>query len=380
MAAATGRSVNEPLTHGGRQRGDHVLTMVPLSRWLGVFLLAAFAAAQQPGSLVVQVQAETRAIDLATSTVGKATGELPRQPPPLQRRMHGMDYASIPTQAVFRPDGKRVAHVLRTSDTPVSNGEIAITDADGGNLVAVTEDGGDNKDPWWSPDGKRVLFSGRGRAEPTPGLCVFHCDDGSTAKQGIVQLQLSPRPVLLADGFLLAIHKHPFVYPEGIRPVASKYHHDLVVDPCVAGRDPEVVLRDVPVPIALDVSANGLVVWLASDLRLLRIDRRSKQVTHRWHVADLGDAEWPVRIGQLAVHPDGDRAAVTFWGLGWQKGREGGRDIVALAEVPDAKAPADAAPTRRHIVVGNDPRLLGFVVSPAAAATTRGAEDGKPKR
>ena len=202
--------------------------MVPVSRWLGAFVLAAVAAAQQPGSLVVQVQGETRAIDLASGAVGQATGEVPRQPPPLQRRMHGMDYASIPTQAVFSPDGTRVAHVLRTFDTAAAKGEIVVTDVHGDHAVEVTNDGGDNEDPLWSADGPRLLFSSR----PPSG-------------------------------------------------------------------------------------------------------RRRK---------------------------------------------EGGRDLVALAEVPDAKAPADAAPRRRHIVVGNDPRLLGFVAAPAAAATTRDAEDAKPKR
>lgn len=351
--------------------------MVPVSRWLGLFVLAAVAAAQQSGSLVVQVQGETRAVELASGAVGKGTGEAPRQPPPLQRRLHGMDYASIPTKAVWSPDGTRVAHVLQTFDTPVPNGEIAITDVDGGNLVVVTEDGGCNKDPWWSPDGKRLFYSGKARTDRAPGLCVFHCDGSTTAKLGYVQLQLSPRPVLLADGFLLAIHKHPYVYPDGIRPAAPKYHHDLVVDPCVAGREAEVVKKDVPVPIAMDVSANGLIVWLASETRLLRIDRRSKQVTHRWYIAELGDAEWPVRLGQLAVHPDGDLAAVTFWGLGWKPGNEGGRDVVTLVEVPGAKAPKDAVPVIRRVVVGPDPRLLGFAPTSSSASATK-AEAAKP--
>ncbi|MBL8753959.1 MAG: PD40 domain-containing protein [Planctomycetes bacterium] len=356
--------------------------MAPVSRWLGLFVFAAVAAAQQPASLVVLVQSEVRAVDFASGVVGKVTGEAPRQPPPLQRRWHGMDYASIPTKAVWSPDGKRVAHVLQTFDTPVANGEIAITDEDGGNLVVVTEDGGCKKDPWWSPDGKRLFFSRKARTERAPGLCVFHCDGGTTAKLGNVQLQLSPRPVLLADGFLLAIHKHPYVYPDGIRHAAPKYHHDLVVDPGVAGREPEIVLRDVPIPIAMEVSANGLVVWLASEQQLLRIDRRSKQITHRWHIAELGDAEWPVRFGQLAVHPDGDLAALTFWGLGWKQGNEGGRDVVALVEVPGAKSPADATPKRRNVVVGNDPRLLGFVAPPAsvpASATGDADKDETPK-
>lgn len=349
--------------------------MVPVSRWLGAFVLAAVAAAQQPGSLVLQVQGETRAIDLASGAVDKAIGEMPRQPPLLRRRLHGMDYASIPTQAVFSPDGTRVAHVLRTFDTAAANGEIVVTDANGDHAVEVTNDGGDNEDPLWSADGTRLLFSSR----PPSGrrrVCVFHLADGKTTTIDDYGLMLSPKPQLLPDGFLLGIRRRP----DGKSTVRPGYVHDLVVDPCVAGREPEVVKEMVPLPVAMQASANGLVVWLMDEDLLLRIDRRSGRMTHKWHLHECGDPAWPVRFGQLAVHPDGALAAVTFWGLGWQKGKEGGRDLVALAEVPDAKAPADAAPRRRHIVVGNDPRLLGFVAAPAAAATTRNAEDGKPKR
>ena len=349
--------------------------MVPVSRWLGVFVLAAFAVAQQSGSLVVQVQAETRAIDLATGAVGKATGELPRQPPPLQRRWRGMDYASIPTQAVFSPDGTRIAHVLRTFGTAAANGEIVVTDAHGDHAVEVTNDGGDNEDPLWSADGTRLLFSSR----PPGGrrrVCVFHFADGKTTTLDDYGLMLSPRPQLLPDGFLLGIRRRPDPKPT----VRQRFHYDLVLDPCVPGRELEVVKAEVPLPVAMLASANGMVAWLMMENVLLRIDRRSGRMTHQWHLHEFGDPAWPVRFGQLAVHPDGDLAAVTFWGLGWEKGKEGGRDIVALAEVPDAKAKPDAAPRRRHIVVGNDPRLLGFVAAPAAAATTRDAEDAKPKR
>lgn len=367
------------LTNRGRTAvatfGDHARIMLLLSRWLGLFVLAVIAAAQQPGSLVVQVQGEARAVDLASGAVGKVTGEVPRQPPPLQRRLHGMDYASIPTKAVWSPDGKRVAHVLRTFETAAANGEIAITDADGGNLVVVTEDGGDNQDPWWSPDGKRLLFRGRARKPRRVGLRAFQLADGSTVELGDERLLLSPRPVLLADGFLLAVHKKPYELPPGVSHARPKFRYHLVVDPCVEGREPEIVQPDVPMPIALEVSANGLVVWLAAEDVLLRIDRRSKQVTHRWHIAELGDAEWPVRLGQLAVHPDGDQAAVTFWGLGWKDGKEGGRDVVALVEVPGAKAPKDAVPSIRRIVVGPDPRLLGFTSATQADSAAKPATE-----
>jgi hypothetical protein len=348
--------------------------MLPVSRWLGAFVLAAVAAAQQPGSLVVQVQGESRAVDLASGAVGKATGEVPRQPPPLQRRMHGMDYASIPTQAVFSPDGTRVAHVLRTFGTAAANGEIVVTDAHGDHAVEVTNDGGENEDPLWSADGTRLLFASR-PPNVRRRVCEFHFADGKTTVLDDYGLMLSPRPQLLPDGFLLGIHRRPHPRPTA-RP---RYHFDLVLDPCVPGRAPEVVKAEVPLPVAMQASANGLVVWLMNEDLLLRIDRRSGRMTHQWRLHELGDPTWPVRFGQLAVHPDGDLAAVTFWGLGWQQGKEGGRDVVALVEVPGPKAPKDAVPVRRHVVVGNDPRLLGFTVQTAATTDTASKAKAEPR-
>lgn len=343
--------------------------MFQVSRWLGVFVLAAIATAQQSGSLLVLVQGEAHTIDLPSGVVAKATGELPRQPPPLRRRLRGMDYASIPTQAVFSPDGTRVAHVLRTFDTAAANGEIVVTDAHGDQAIEITNDGGDNEEPLWSADGKNLWFSAR----PPGGrrrVCMFQFADGKTTELADFGMMLAPRPLLLPDGLLLGIRRRPTGRPTA----APSFHYDLVVDPCVPGRAPEVVSPTVQRPIALEVSANGMVAWLMNENLLLRVDRRSGRTTHTWHLPELGDAAWPVRLGQLAVHPDGDAAAVTFWGLGWQKGHEGGRDVVALVEVPAAKAPADAVPRRRHVVVGDDPRLLGFVAcSPFAAPNAASA-------
>lgn len=332
---------------------------------LGAFVLATVAPSQQVSSplqaqsLSVRVGDEVRAIDLASGAVGPAGREVPRQPPPLRRRLRGMQYESVPTQAVWSPDGALVAHVLRTFDTAAANGEIAITDPHGGDLVEVTTDGGVNEAPMWSADGKRLVFVGR-----APGqrrcLRVYHRGDGAIAESGDQDLLLAPRPMLLADGFLLAVRRR--------RATAEldppKWHHDLVVDPCITGRAPTVVCEAIPLPAAMDVSANGFVVWLSTEDGLLRVDRVQRAITHRWTLAELGDAAWPVRLGQLAVHPEGDLAAVTFWGLGWRPGAEGGRDVVTLVEVSRAGASAPAAPPIRRVVAGPDPRLLGFVSRP----------------
>jgi len=335
-------------------------------RWLATFVLAAGASSQQAASLVVRVHGEVRAVDLASGAVGPAGREVPRQPPPLQRRLRGRQYESVPSQAVWSPDGTLVAHVLRTFDTAAANGEIAITDPDGGSLVEVTANGGVNGDPMWSADGKRLVFVGRGPGQRR-GLRVYHRADGAITESGDQDLLLAPRPLFLADGFLLAMRRRRAT--DELEP--PKWHYDLVVDPCIAGRAPTVVCEGIPLPAAMDVSANGFVVWLATENSLLRVDRVQRAITHRWTLAELGDAAWPVRLGQLAAHPDGDLAAVTFWGLGWRQG--GGRDVVTLVEVPAARVAASATPGLRRVVVGPDPRLLGFVPSPPKQAEAEAA-------
>ena len=347
----------------------------PVIRWFAPFVLAVVASSQQAASLVVRVHGEVRAVDLASGAIGPAGREVPRQPPPLRRRMRGMQYESVPTQAVWSPDGTLVAHVLRTFDTAAANGEIVITDPDGGSLVEVTATGGVNEDPMWTADGKRLVFVGRGPGQRR-GLRVYHRADGAITESADQDLLLAPRPLFLADGFLLAIRRRRAT--DQLEP--PKWHYDLVVDPCIAGRAPTVVCEGVPLPAVMDVSANGFVVWLLTENMLLRVDRLQRAITHRWTLAELGDAAWSVRLGQLAAHPDGDLAAVTFWGLGWRTGAEGGRDVVTLVEVPAARAAAPATPGLRRVVVGPDPRLLGFVSSPSKQAEAEAATKSESPR
>ena len=60
----------------------------------------------------------------------------------------------------WSPDGKRIAF---TSMKNGGNREIYVMDADGGNQRNLSNDLFSDKDPSWSPDGKRIAFvSNRG--------------------------------------------------------------------------------------------------------------------------------------------------------------------------------------------------------------------------
>ena len=64
---------------------------------------------------------------------------------------------------VWSPDGKRIVFTSRRKKDADGhfNLEIYVMDADGGNQQNLTNNLGENRFPSWSPDGKRIVFSSR---------------------------------------------------------------------------------------------------------------------------------------------------------------------------------------------------------------------------
>jgi Tol biopolymer transport system component len=62
----------------------------------------------------------------------------------------------------FSPDGKRIVFVSGYSEEE----DLFIMDADGSNLIRLTYDGGSKRYPTFSPDGKSVIFSAKREGEP----------------------------------------------------------------------------------------------------------------------------------------------------------------------------------------------------------------------
>ena len=59
----------------------------------------------------------------------------------------------------WSPDGQRIVFTSARDEDNPQNSEIYVMGADGNNLQRLTKNVGDDRDPSWSPDGQRIVFS-----------------------------------------------------------------------------------------------------------------------------------------------------------------------------------------------------------------------------
>src|ERR687885_671464 len=58
----------------------------------------------------------------------------------------------------WSPDGKKIAFVTNRDDHKSDNGEIYNMNADGSGVTRLTNSSADDESPSWSPDGKKIAF------------------------------------------------------------------------------------------------------------------------------------------------------------------------------------------------------------------------------
>jgi TolB protein len=80
----------------------------------------------------------------------------------------------------WSPDGSRIAFISDADaqtacSSPSCNTDIFVIDADGLNLTQLTRNPSNEKTPDWSPDGLHIAFSSN-RDDPDPSTCEFDCN------------------------------------------------------------------------------------------------------------------------------------------------------------------------------------------------------------
>ena len=100
-------------------------------------------------------------------------------------------------QLTWSPDGRRLAFVGQLAGAVAGSAEIFVVDADGSNLVELTQNAVLDDNPAWSPDSTRIAFR---RADPDSQVFVMGADGSSVRPLGP-----GGNPVWSPDGLGLAL-------------------------------------------------------------------------------------------------------------------------------------------------------------------------------
>lgn len=106
-------------------------------------------------------------------------------------------------QLTWSPDGRRLAFVGTLADAVNGSSEIFVVDADGSNLVQITQNDVDDDSPAWSPDGTRLALrvDQVDPSAPVDSTVVVTPVDGP----GVTVLGPGANPVWSPDGLQIAM-------------------------------------------------------------------------------------------------------------------------------------------------------------------------------
>ena len=103
-------------------------------------------------------------------------------------------YSGLNTSASVSPDGHRVAMILSKGGSP----DVYVCDAQGGNLLRLTETREDESSPCWSPDGQWICFATKLKERRT--LCKVPASGGQVQRISTTGVSNPTEPDYSPDG------------------------------------------------------------------------------------------------------------------------------------------------------------------------------------